>query len=141
MVWVRQEVDGHGELGYDVCPCPVVSARRNPVNHGEAHEAEHHHREEFHEVMAQERHKGLCGFTFVFQYQAVAAKEKEYRYAIMSEEREQLEEQVLIRAGHQTDHPVHITLKELVFILLNHRPEPMQVVMQEYSYYSHTSKS
>ena len=56
---------------------------------------------------------------FVFLHQTVATDEQEHRYAIMTEEREEMDEQVLVQCHHLLQHLHRLLGSERVFVLLH----------------------
>ena len=70
----------------------------------------------------------------ILPFQTESTEEEEDGHTIMSEERDDMNGEERINIGRALRQPVHIMLKILIFVLFDHRAEPVAIVMQEDAY-------
>lgn len=73
----------------------VMGLGGDGVEHGEGNEANNHHLEKFQEVIANEGNGGNTGLLIglVFAHETEGAEKKEQWYAVMTEERKEMQRQ------------------------------------------------
>ena len=69
----------------------------------------------------------------VLAHQSVSAEEEEDGHAIVAKEREQVDRQTAIRVAEHLMEDIHVVLVVGVLVLLDNRPEPVAVVVQDYA--------
>ena len=96
------------------------------------HKAHHHHAKQFKIMAKQEFARRHLDALILFE-KAVSAKEKEHGHTVMAEERQQVHGQLRIGMHQGMVYARYVFGVKGVLVLLNYRPKPMAIVVQEYT--------
>ena len=77
----------------------------------------------------------------ILHFQAVGAEEEEDGDAVVAEERQQMEGQVLVGRRENMQQPVCIMLEILILVLLDNGVEPVAIVVKEYAQDGHSTEN
>ena len=148
LVGTGQQIVEHAQHGHDVEEGVVVWAAGDVVCHRESDETDNHHLEKFQIVPADEGDGGRLSAAgcrllvdAILHFQAVGAEEEEDGDAVVAEERQQMEGQLLVGRRENMQQPVCIMLEILILVLLDNGVEPVAIVVKEYAQDGHSTEN
>ena len=139
-----EKVDGHRELREYMVPridlCPIAMTEQ--IDADEHQIADEHQTEKLEEMLFDES----PGQTvpprsgFIFLYQSVATDEKEYGYAIVAQEGEEMDEQVAVEGEELVEKLHRARWVELILVFLYGEAKEMAIIVQDDSEYGNAAQ-